>query len=280
MKYGRIGIVAEIGINHNGDIDKAKKLIQQAAFAGCDYVKFQKRNPDICVPEHMKDKPKKVPWRKEEITYLQYKKDIEFDHDEYFELFKFAKKQKIGLFASVWDLDSAEFMRSFTDVVKIPSALLTDLELIKYCKKYFSKRIISTGMSTQTEINKALKYLDPTVVMHTNSVYPTPVEDLNLGYINFLLKLSKKQGFSVGFSSHYINIVPCFAAIGMGVKLIEVHFCENKKDWGSDQSSSIEFDMLIDLVHGIKEIELGLAKGFEPRTIYPGEEKKRKSLRK
>lgn len=279
MKYRHVNIVAEVGLNHSGDIEKAKRLIRIAGVAGCDYVKFQKREPDICVPEEKKLELKTVPWREGKTTYLQYKKDMEFSKEQYLELAEEAEKYNMELFASVWDIPSAEFMEDITGICKIPSAMITDIPLLEYCDKAFSYKIMSTGMSTQEEIQIAIDKLEPQVVMHTNSVYPTPVKDLNLGYINYLQKMYPDQ-FDVGFSSHYYGIVPCFAAVAMGASWIEVHVCEDHSDWGSDQSSSVEPAGLFKLVKGIRDLELALSKGNEERTLYPGEEKKRKDLRK
>jgi N-acetylneuraminate synthase len=142
-------IIAEGGINHNGDMSVARGLIDAAVVAGCDYIKWQKRNPDLCVPEHQKDKPKSTPWG--EMTYLDYKKKIEFGKKEYDEIFDYCEG-RIKCFASVWDHDSVDFMLSFTDIAKIPSALITDIELCQYARNKFQTLIISTGMSTEEEI--------------------------------------------------------------------------------------------------------------------------------
>ncbi len=165
-----ITTIAEIGINHNGDINVVKQLIDIAKFAGFDFVKFQKREPEKCVPEHKKNEIKKTPWG--EITYLEYKKKIEFGLEDYIEIARYAKERDIRWFASVWDIDSAEFMRKFTDVVKVPSALVTDFSLLEYCREHFKYRIISTGMSTEDEIVAAVRVLEPHVIMHCNSSYP------------------------------------------------------------------------------------------------------------
>ena len=133
-------IIGEIGINHNGDINIAKKLIDVASIAGCDYVKFQKRNPDVCVPEEQKNKMRETPWG--EMTYLEYKHRMEFEHEEYDELFKYAESKKIGIFASVWDKDSVDFMKRYTDIMKVPSALITNQseELERVTKTITPKR--------------------------------------------------------------------------------------------------------------------------------------------
>lgn len=271
-------IIAEIGINHNGEVEVAKILMDIAKIAGCDFVKFQKRNPDVCVPESQKNKMKKVPWSEKEITYLQYKKDIEFNKEEYKELFYYAETIGIGMFASIWDLDSARFMKEFTDIAKIPSALLTDWDLLDFCRENFNERILSTGISTEEEIENAVLAFQPTVLLHTNSSYPTPIEDLNFGYIPWLQK--KYPNIDVGYSNHYYGIVPMFASVAMGCSWIEFHITLNHETWGSDQASSIEPSGVFKLVKGIRDIELALEKGYEPRVVYHSEFSKRESLRK
>lgn len=272
-----IKIIAEIGINHNGDMKLAKQLIDVASVAGCDYVKFQKRTPEVCVPEEQKAKEKVVPWRDEPTTYLQYKKDIEFGKAEYDEIDRYCIEREIDWFASAWDTKSANFLNYYDKIVKIPSAKITDLELLDYCKNRFDYKIMSTGMSTEKEIEKAVAVLNPDVIMHTNSVYPTPIEDLYLDYVRWLRdKYPKKE---IGYSSHYYGTKDVYPTIPLGVTWIEKHITLNHTLWGSDQKASVEPHGLFETVKGIRDIELGLAKGYEPRTPYPGERKKRESLR-
>lgn len=275
MPINHVNIVAEVGINHNGDKGKAKRLIDIASVAGCDYVKFQKRNPDLCVPEEQKNKPKRVPWREEETTYLQYKKDIEFDMDQYTYLFNYALCRDVVPFASVWDIESAEQLKSLTDMVKIPSALMTDTNLLDYCRDNFDYRILSTGMSEEFEVDWSIRTFKPDVIMHTNSVYPSRVEDLRLGYITHLKNNYSKE---IGYSNHFFGLTPCFAAVALGATWIEVHICEDHRDWGTDQSSSVEPAGLIKLVRGIRDLQLALD-GNGPREIIPSEMEKRKILK-
>jgi N-acetylneuraminate synthase len=270
-----IKIIAEIGINHNGYLETAKKLINIAAAAGCDYVKFQKRTPEICVPERMKNKKRQTPWG--EISYLEYKKKIEFDYSDYKKIDHFCKNANIKWFASVWDIESAKFMRKFTDIVKIPSALISNEKLCKHCEKNFKFIIMSTGMHTQEEIDDNLINILPNVIMHTNSVYPTPVEELNLQYIKYLQ--AHYKAYEIGYSSHYYGLADCFAAAAMGVKWIEKHITLNHDMWGTDQKASVEPAGLFKLVKGIRDIEKG--QGYMiPRSITEGEQKKRKELKK
>lgn len=273
-----IQIVAEIGINHNGSMEISKKLIDIAAVAGCTHVKFQKRDPEEAVPEHKKDEPKIVPWYDEPTTYLQYKKDIEFSLIEMQELIIYASQKGLITFASVWDFKSADDMRQLSSLVKIPSALITNVELLKYCKSRFPYRIMSTGMSTEKEIEEAVQAFSPHVIMHTNSVYPTPVEELNLGYIKWLKeKYPEKE---IGYSNHYFGLIPTIASVYLGVSWVEVHITLDRYMWGSDQKSSIEPSGVFKLVKGIRDLEKALSKGYGPRKLFPGEEKKRSDLRK
>lgn len=273
-------IIAEIGINavsreKGKDLEIAERLINLASLAGVDYVKFQKRNPDIAVPEKKKDEQKVVPWRKLPTTYLQYKKDIEFDYSDYENLFIKAHQNNIGMFASVWDIDSAKFMRQFTDIVKIPSAHLTNYDLLSYCNSLFKTKILSTGMSTELEIENAIHVLKPQVLMHTNSTYPSPIEELNMKYIQWLK--NKWHTKEIGYSNHYYGIIPTIASIYLGATWVEAHITLDHTMWGSDQASSIEPSGLFKLVKGIRDLESAY-KGYKPREILQSEQKKRKDL--
>lgn len=273
-------IIGEIGINHNGDIEIAKQLILVAKAAGCDYVKFQKRNPDVCVPEEQKSKMRQTPWG--EITYLEYKWKTEFGETEYDEIDRFCKEVGIQWFASVWDKTSVDFMMKYkTDLgitMKIPSALITDTELCEYAKEKSDYLMISTGMSTEEEITLCMDSCDPQVVMHTNSTYPCPVNELNLNYITWLKeKYPEKE---IGYSGHEYGLVTTFATIPMGVKWVERHITLDRGMWGSDQSASIEPSGLFKLVKGIRDIENALSIPMNPRELFGGELSKMKSLRK
>ena len=278
-----VQIIAEVGINYcygpdeSKFIDNAKKLIDICAVAGVSAVKLQKRDPDSCVPDDQKDREKIVPWRDNPITYLQYKKDIEFGFDDYTELFSYCSYKDIEMFASVWDIKSADFMCQFTDTVKIPSAKLTDWDLLEYCKELYSTRILSTGMSTEKEIEKAVKILDPHVIMHTNSVYPTPIEDLNLEYIKWLKE--KYPSKKIGFSSHYYGILPLMASIYLGIDCVEFHVTLDHSEFGSDQLSSVEPSGIFKVVKGIRDLEKAIKKGYGDRSLYRGEAEKKKVLR-
>ena len=267
-----VKIIGEIGINHNGDLELCKKLIDSAVLAGCDYVKFQKRNPDVCVPEEQKSKPKSTPWG--DMTYLEYKYKVEFGKEEYDEIDRYCKEKGIGWFASVWDKDSVDFMANYGSITKIPSALITNKELVQYAREKFDYLIISTGMSTEDEVEEAVMISNPDVIMHTNSTYPSPIEELNLEYIHWL----KKYGVEVGYSGHEYGLVTTFATIPMGVTWIERHITLDRTLWGSDQVASVEPAGLMKLVKGVRDIEKSLG-GYGPRVLLNSELSKRESLR-
>ena len=267
-------IISEIGINHNGDVGIAKRLIDASVVSGCDFAKFQKRTPDICVPEHQKSVMRSTPWG--EMTYLDYKKKIEFEKEEYDELYDYIKDKPIEIFASVWDKESVVFMSHYTGYAKIPSALITDHSLCKYARDNFETLIISTGMSTEEEIEKCIKVCRPDVIMHTNSTYPAPVEELNLKYINWL---QNKWGKEIGYSGHEFGLVTTFASVAMGCTWVERHITLDRAMWGSDQMFSVEPQGLTKLVKGVRDIEKAL--GISGPRVCSGKEKeKRNSLRK
>lgn len=270
----KIKFIAEIGINHNGSLDIVKKLIDLAALCGCDYVKFQKRDPSLAVPESEKNKLRDTPWGK--IKYIDYKKKIELSFDDYIEVDKYCKLKGIKWFASVWDLNSAAEMRKLNELTKIPSAKLNDKKLLKYVNNNYKEKIISTGMSTQTQIDNAIDILNPNVIMHTVSTYPTPINELNLNYITYLKKHFPK--IEIGYSGHEYGLSTTFAAIGLGARWVERHITLDRHMWGSDQLSSVEPGGLFQLMSGIRSIEksLGVA---QRRKITKSEKLKLKSLR-
>ena len=271
-----IKLISEIGINHNGSIDLCKKMIMLSKVAGADYVKIQKRNPDICVPENQKSKIRDTPWGK--MTYIEYKHKIEFNEEQIKELVDYSNEIGIKFFASVWDLDSARLMSKYTKIAKLGSASINDLELCKLTRELFDFVIISTGMSTEEEIEEAVNAAQPDVIMHTNSTYPCPVEDLNLRYIEYMKeKWSNKE---IGYSGHEFGLVTTYAAVALGATWVERHITLDRNMWGSDQTSSIEPDGLIKLVKGIRSIEKATQYEPGPRKQFIGEKSKKESLRK
>jgi len=271
-----VKVIAEIGINHNGSVDICKEMILLAKVAGCDYVKIQKRNPDICVPEHQKQKRRITPWG--EMSYLEYKYKIEFNEEQIKELYIYSKKIGIDFFASVWDIDSAQLMAKYSNIAKLGSASINDLELCKVVREAFDFLIISTGMSTEEEIEKCIEVCNPDVIMHTNSTYPCPVEDLNLRYIEWLS--NKYPDKDIGWSGHEYGLVTTFATVALGTTWVERHITLDRTMWGSDQTSSIEPSGLIKLVKGIRDIEKAIQYAPGPRIQFKSENIKKKSLRR
>lgn len=270
-----VKIISEIGINHNGSIEICKKLIDESSKAGCNYVKIQKRNPDVCVPEKQKSKKKQTPWG--EMTYLDYKHKIEFSEDQIKELIDYAKAQNIELFASVWDIDSARLMAKYTRIAKLGSASITNKELCEETRKLFDFVIISTGMSTEEEIKEAIENSNPDVIMHTNSTYPCPTEDLNLRYIEYLK--TNHPDKEIGYSGHETILSTTYASVALGATWIERHVTLNKNMWGSDQSSSININELVELVTNIRYIENAIKYTPGPRILFEKENSKKESLR-
>lgn len=267
-----IKLIAEGGINHNGSIRIAKMLIDLAVVSGFDFIKFQKRDIDLAVPEHKKNEPKSTPWG--DMTYYEYKKRIEFGFDEYEELYRYCEG-KIGFFASVWDINSAEFMRRFADIVKIPSACIGNLEMLEYCRENYKTVIMSTGMSTESEIDRAIEACEPDVIMHTNSTYPSPISELNLNYIDWL---QDRHDCEIGYSGHEFGLITTFAA-ATRVTWIERHITLDHDMWGSDQKASVDPVGCIKLVRGIRDIEKASG-GYGPREILNSEKSKRSDLKK
>ena len=270
-------IIAEIGINHNGDLDVAKKLIDVASFAGCSVVKFQKRNPDVCVPHHQTGFMRDTPWGR--MSYIEYKHKIEFGKDEYDEIDNYCKDKKISWTASPWDLDSLHFLTDYDlPFVKIPSALLTDYELIKESSKNFDEIILSTGMSTMEEIDEAVKEIDDDcnyALLHCNSTYPAPIEDLNLSCIK---TLKDKYNCKVGYSGHEYGLTTTIASLCFGATIIERHITLDKSMWGTDQMSSVEPHGLIKLVRGVRELEAAIGDG--KKVVTEKEQQIKLKLRK
>ena len=277
-------IIAEIGINHNGDMNIAKKLIDIAAVAGCDAVKFQKRNPDVCVPEHQKSVMRQTPWG--EMTYLDYKYKVEFEKEEYDEIDRYCKEKGIAWTASPWDLDSLAFLMEYdVPFIKLPSAHLTNLELIKASKETGKKVILSTGMSTLEEIDDAVKVLrdhdenfdafsNNFALLHCNSTYPAPLEELNLKCIK---TLKEAYNCEVGYSGHEFRLGTTVAAVYLGATILERHITLDRTMWGSDHLASVEPQGLIKLVRGVRELETALGDGHV--GVTEGEKIVRKKLR-
>lgn len=271
-----IKTIAEIGINHNGSLDICKKLIDIAAVAGCDFVKIQKRTPELCIPDSQKYKIRSTPWG--EITYLDYKKKIEFNETQIKELVEYSDNKNIVFFASIWDKDSALLMSKYSNIAKIASASITDIELCKYTREKFKTLIISTGMSTEEEIETCVMACHPDIIMHTNSSYPCLVDELNLNYINWLK--NKYPNKIIGYSGHEYGLVTTFAAVALGASWIERHITLDHNMWGSDHLSSLEPSGLFKLIKGIKDIERAMQYPISERILFDNENNKKLTLRK
>lgn len=270
-------IIAEIGINHNGSLDVAKKLIDIAAVAGCDAVKFQKRNPDVCVPEHQKNVIRQTPWG--EMTYLEYKYKVEFEQDEYDEIDAYCTEKGIDWSASPWDLDSLKFLEQYDlPWIKIPSAMITKDDLLRECAKTGKKIIFSVGMSNLEEIDHAVEILKEEkadfAMLHCNSTYPAPLEELNLKCIQ---TLKERYGCEVGYSGHEFRLGTTVASVYLGATILERHITLDRTMWGSDHLASVEPQGLIKLVKGVRELEMALGDGN--KVVTEGELPVRKKLR-
>ena len=255
-----IFIIAEIGINHNGSLEIAKKLIDMAKDTGCDAVKFQKRTIDIVYSKDVLDTPRESPWG---TTTREQKMGLEFGLNEYKEIDKYCKEKNIEWFASAWDVESQKFLRQFKcKYNKIASALLTHIPLLEEVASEKLHTFISTGMATYADIDKAVeifkKYNCPFTLMHTVSVYPCPEEELNL---NMIHSLKNKYQCPVGYSGHETSPVPSIAAAAMGITALERHVTLDRTMYGSDQSASLEKRGLEILVSGVRSVEKSLGNG-------------------
>lgn len=255
-------IIAEIGINHNGDLNIAKRLIDIAALSGCDAVKFQKRNPAVCVPEHQKNIMRETPWGT--MTYLDYKYRVEFKKAEYDEIDCYCAEKGIKWSASPWDIDSLQFLQQYDlPFIKLPSAMLTNNELVEACAKSGKKLILSTGMSTEEEIDTAValirKHTENFAILHCNSTYPAPIAELNLSTI---ATLKNKYKCEVGYSGHEFRIGTTVAAVYLGATILERHITLDRTMWGTDHLSSVEPQGLIKLVKGVRELEEAYGDGI------------------
>ncbi|GAA3446148.1 N-acetylneuraminate synthase family protein [Planomonospora venezuelensis] len=269
-------VIAEIGINHNGDLDIARRLIDVAAEAGCQAVKFQKRTPEICVPLEQRDQIRQTPWG--EMTYMEYKIRTEFGVDEYTQIAKYAAERGMHWFASPWDVPSVEFLEAM-DVVthKVASASVTDLELLRALAATGKPIILSTGMSTLEEIDRAVEILGTSklVLMHATSTYPLPPEEANLRAI---VTLQERYGVPVGYSGHERGLQISLAAVTLGAVTVERHITLDRTMWGSDHAASLEPSGLEHLVRDIRIIETALGDGV--KRVFPGEEAPKSRLRR
>jgi N-acetylneuraminate synthase len=260
-------IVAEVGINHNGDVAIAKRLIDAAVSAGCDAVKFQKRTPELCVPVEKRSIIRETPWGP--LSYLEYRHRIEFGMAEYQEIDRYCRGKKVHWFASCWDIPSVDFIEQFEPpCYKIASATLTDHELLRYVRTTGKTVVISTGMSSIEQIEEAVSLLgaDNLIVTHCTSAYPCSPSELNLRMIQTL-----RQRFPcpVGYSGHEVGLPTTIAAAALGACMIERHITLDRSMWGSDQAASVEPQGFARLVQYVRVIESAMGSGI--KQVYASE---------
>ncbi len=268
-------VIAEIGLNHNGDIDIAKRLIDAAVDAGCNAVKFQKRTPELCVPQNERAVMRETPWGI--LTYLEYRERLEFSRTEFASLVRYCKRQEIPWFASCWDEPSVDFIEEFEPCChKIASACLTKTSLLQKIKATRRPIIASTGMSTWEQISEAVALLDGTdlLIAHTTSTYPCQPAELNLRMIQ---TLARQYECPVGYSGHEVGLQTTLAAVVLGATFVERHFTLDRAMWGSDHAASLEPGGLTRLVRDIRVIEQSLGDGV--KRVYESEYPSLKRLR-
>jgi N-acetylneuraminate synthase len=269
-------IVAEIGINHNGNLENALKMIDVAKANNVNAVKFQKRTPELCVPAEQRNQMRETPWGY--INYFEYRKKVEFGREEYDKIDAYCREKRITWFASVWDEPSVDFLEVYHPVVyKIPSASLTDHALLKKLRSTKRPLILSTGMSSMEQIRKAVKLIgtEDLILTHTTSTYPCEPEELNL---NMIGTLKKEFPCPVGYSGHEVGLVTSVVAVGLGACLVERHITLDRAMWGNDQAASVEPGGVERLVKYIRVTEKALGDGV--KRVYDSEKTSLKKLRR
>ncbi|HEY4761949.1 MAG TPA: N-acetylneuraminate synthase family protein [Thermoguttaceae bacterium] len=251
-------IVAEAGVNHNGSLELAKKLIDAAVDAGANAVKFQKRSIEICYTKEELDKPRESPWG---TTNRQQKEGLEFGLNEYLEIDDYCEEKGIIWYASPWDIESADFLDSFDiPVWKVASACVTDIELLRYMAESKKPVIISTGMSTLKEVDAAVFVFETAgykpediALLSCVSTYPTPIEELNL--LKIVTLKDYFLGHPIGYSGHEVGLWTTLAAVAMGSCIVERHLTLDRSSYGSDQAASLEPMAFAKLVQEIRDLE-------------------------
>jgi N-acetylneuraminate synthase len=269
-------VVAEIGINHNGSLDIARRLIDAAANAKCDAVKFQKRTPELCVPPHQRDQVRQTPWGT--MSYLNYRRRMEFDVADYMRLVEHCRSRSIDWFASCWDESAVDFIEWFEPIgYKIPSAALTDVGLLRRFRQTGRPLILSTGMSTMHQIEAAVGLLGTgdLLITHATSTYPCPFGELNLRMIE---TIRSRFDCPVGYSGHEVGLPTTLAAVCLGASLVERHITLDRAMWGTDQAASVEPRGLERLVQYIRDIEAAMGDGV--KTVYESERAVMQKLRR
>lgn len=271
-------IIGEIGINHNGSVDIAKLMIDGAAAAGADCVKFQKRTPELCVPKDQWYLERDTPWGR--MTYIDYRHKVEFDKDDYAQIDAHCKAKRIDWTVSCWDEQAVAFMEEHFDVpfYKAASASLTDLDLLRGMVGTGKPLMISSGMSTLEEITTAVNTLgqDRLLLAHSTSSYPCPVQELNLKMIDTLRRMY--PSLVIGYSGHETGLATTCATVSLGAGFIERHITLDRAMWGTDQAASVEMGGLLRLVKDVRDIETALGDGV--KRVYDSELGARTKLRR
>ncbi len=261
-------VIAEIGINHNGDVEVAKRMIDAAVHAGADAVKLQKRTPEVCTPPDQQKQMRDTPWGY--ITYLEYRRRVEFGREQYREIDRYCRQKRIPWLVSVWDEPSVDFMEEFdTPAYKLPSASLTDHGLLKHARGTGKPLIMSTGMSTMAQIHKAVGVVgnEKLVILHCTSTYPCEPGELNLKMVETLRTEFPRT--PIGYSGHEVGLVPSAIAVALGACVVERHLTLDRAMWGSDQAASVEPGGFERLVKYIRVAEESLGDGV--KKVYESE---------
>jgi N-acetylneuraminate synthase len=261
-------VIAEIGLNHNGDVEIAKRLIDVAADSGAQAVKFQKRTPAISTPEHMKNTPRETPWGT--MTYLEYRYRVEFDRDQYIEIGDYATLRGLSWFASPWDEVAVDFLEDLQVVAhKVASASVTDIAMLEALARTGKPIILSTGMSTLDQIDRAVEVLgtDNLVILHATSTYPLPPEEANIRMITTLR--DRYDGVPIGYSGHERGLQISIGAVALGAVAVERHITLDRTMWGSDHAASLEPTGFEHLVRDIRVLSEAMGDGV--KRIFPGE---------
>jgi len=269
-------IVAEIGINHNGNLDIAKEMVRSAKETGADAVKFQKRTIELCVPKEQRDIMRETPWGY--ISYMEYRKRVEFGKEDYEKIDQLCRELEINWFASVWDEPSVDFMEQFNPVCyKMASASLTDHSLLKKVRKIGRPMIVSSGMSTFDQIEEAIQVIgqENLLLAHSTSSYPCDPQELNLRMVETLRKHFRCP---IGYSGHEVGLITSVVAVALGACMVERHFTLDRAMWGSDQSASVEPGGFRRLVKYIRVTEMAVGDG--KKHVYDSEKSSLKKLRK
>jgi N-acetylneuraminate synthase len=270
-------IIGEVGINHNGSVELARKLIDGAVLAGCDCVKFQKRTPELCTPADQWHLERDTPWGR--LTYIEYRRRVELGINQFAAIDRHCRDRGIAWTASAWDEPSVEFLTRFDiPFIKAASASVTDHELLQAMRAADLVVMLSTGMSTLEEIDAAVALLghDELLIAHATSAYPCPPEQLNLRVVRSLAE--RYPEVPIGYSGHEVGLATTYAAVAIGASFVERHITLDRSMWGSDQAASVEIVGLQRLVRDIRAIERALGDG--QKRVYDSEQAARQRLRR